>query len=222
MSIYLYLNAGVVRDVPELNISKTKIEKNMHAKYNDRIYSMNKNFSSKNKIKILVVGNSYARDWANILLESNFKKNIEISYMFNPNNKDSILQERAAKATYIFYSPFSKYDLDLPLEKVWCIGVKNFGINNGIFYNAERDNNYCFQRTKIKNDVLELNKKLKAKWKEKYIDIIELLIDDNNKMPVFTNDCRFISQDTEHLTKFGARYIANQLEKQNKIVLYND
>lgn len=218
-SFYLYLNAGVVRDVNELNISRGTIEKNMHAKYNDRIYLMNKNFESENKIKILVIGNSLARDWANVLLESNFKKDIEISYMFNPKTNDPVLEDRVSKATYIFYSPFSKDDLDLPVEKVWCVGVKNFGINNGIFYNSVRDDNYCFQRTKIKHEIFETNKKLREKWNERYIDIIELLIDDNNKMPVFTADCKFISQDTEHLTEFGAKHISNLFEKQEKFIL---
>ena len=39
-SLYIYNNAGVVRDVPELNIVKGNAERGMYAKYCDRVYDM--------------------------------------------------------------------------------------------------------------------------------------------------------------------------------------
>jgi hypothetical protein len=64
---------------------------------------------------------------------------------------------------------------------------------------------------------LEKNSELKRQWKDRYIDLIGLLIDSNNKLPVFTKECKFISQDCRHLTKPGAIYIANLLENDLRL-----
>ena len=119
------------------------------------------------------------------------------------------------KADIIFYSPYDSNDLNLPVEKIRCIGVKNFGVNNGRYYNAIRDENYCLQTTEIKAEVLQANNRLKTKWNDKYIDLIEYLVDDTGKMPIFTKDCKFISQDTEHLTRFGAQHVAQLFEHKD-------
>ena len=66
----VYLNAGVVRDVPELGVQKGSAHRGMHAEYGDRPYDWNHDFTQEDKIKILVIGNSYGRDWANILLKN--------------------------------------------------------------------------------------------------------------------------------------------------------
>ena len=66
---------------------------------------------------------------------------------------------------------------------------------------------------------LELNKSLKENWKHNYIDLIDLIIDNDQKVPVFTNDCKFISQDTRHLTKAGAQFFADILEKRPDFIL---
>jgi peptidoglycan/LPS O-acetylase OafA/YrhL len=215
MSFHLYLKAGVVRDVPELDIDRNNIERSMHAEYNDRIYALDNSFSEEINVKILVIGNSHARDWANVLLESRYKDNIEISYRYNPDQVDSELAERMEKADIIFYSPYDSNDLNLPVEKIRCIGVKNFGVNNGRYYNAIRDENYCLQTTEIKAEVLQANNRLKTKWNDKYIDLIEYLVNDTGKMPIFTKDCKFISQDTEHLTRFGAQHVAQLFEHKD-------
>lgn len=68
-SFKIYLNAGVVRNVPELDITANNVHRGMHSEYCDRVYSWNKPFSNDSKKKILVVGNSFGRDWANILYE---------------------------------------------------------------------------------------------------------------------------------------------------------
>jgi peptidoglycan/LPS O-acetylase OafA/YrhL len=219
ISLILYSNAGVVKDVPELDITKGTVVRGLHAQYNDRIYSYDKDFISKDKLKVLIVGNSFARDFANILLESKFNDEIEISYIFNYN--DERIWKRMEMADITFFSAVELNDIDVKkvnMQKVWCIGTKNFGTNNGIFYNY-KGGDYYEQRTKMKKGIFELNTKLKDEWGDKYIDLIGYVIDDNKKVPVFTPDQRFISQDCFHLVKAGAQYYAGILEHDQDFVL---
>ena len=56
---------------------------------------------------------------------------------------------------------------------------------------------------------------MKIKYKNSYIDIIGYMQDSNNTtVPVFTDDCKLISQDTRHLTKSGAIYVGKQINLQ--------
>ncbi len=222
-SFYIYSHAGVLHDIPELDIKKQSAKRNMHAKYNDAIYKLDKDFNSVNKLKILVIGNSFARDWANILLESKFKEKIEISYIYQA-AKHKGLYKRIQEADYIFWSEINKKklnELNIDDVKIWCIGTKNFGINNGIFYNYN-GTDYCKQRTLMEKGYVEKNNKLKIEWKEKYIDLINPIIDKNLTVPVFTPECKFISQDCRHLTTAGAKYFATLIENQPDFILNKD
>ena len=50
-----------------------------------------------------VIGHSFARDWINVLLESKYKDNLDISYISSP-FKHKELTSRAQEADVIFYS----------------------------------------------------------------------------------------------------------------------
>jgi peptidoglycan/LPS O-acetylase OafA/YrhL len=222
-ALFIYSRSGVISDVPELGISKSFTIRKMNSLYNDRIYNLNTKFTNNKKIKIFIIGNSFARDWANILLESKFGESIEISYS-DDIYKCTDTQEKLNKARYIYFSEISKSDyftfsknFNIDFSKVKVIGTKNFGLNNGIFYNRKGSTNYFKQRTILANGFLEKNEILKSQWGNKYIDLLELVIDKNNTVPVFTPDCKFISQDCRHLTTFGAKYFALLLENKLSI-----
>jgi peptidoglycan/LPS O-acetylase OafA/YrhL len=219
ISMFLYFQAGILKDVPELDITKSNISRNFHAKYNDRIYSYDHDFLTNGKLKILVVGNSFARDFANILLESKYSDVIEISYVFNYD--DPRTMKRMQSADLVFLSTFDKNNInisEIDLEKVYCIGTKNFGSNNGIFYNY-KGKDYYEQRTPMIKGTLDLNNSLKTQWENNFIDLIGYVIDENNKMPVFTPDHRFISQDCSHLVQAGAQYYSVLIENDENFIL---
>ncbi|UPZ16061.1 acyltransferase family protein [Flavobacterium humidisoli] len=227
ISLIIYKNAGVVNDVPELEITKNNVKRNMHALYNDRIYKLDKNFTDVKKVKILIIGNSFARDWANILLESKYRDKIEISYVFDIYGCKDI-KSRLNMADYIYLSESNEISSNLNLKQIiahfsidmkrtWIIGTKNFGKNNGVIYNNRHKPNYCEQRINMREGYLEGNYKMKTKWGDKYIDLIGLIIDKNGNIPVFTPDCKFISQDCSHLTHAGAEYFAKLIENKIKI-----
>ncbi len=219
-SLYIYTHAGVVKDFPELEINKSNVQRNMHSKYNDRIYKLETDFKATKKNKVLVIGNSFARDWANILLESSFKDSVDLCYIYDIYKSENT-NNKLQKADFVFFSEINRNDLSdiqkkftVDTSKIWVVGTKNFGFNNGIFYNHQKNQDYYLQRTKLEEGFLENNALLRKDWQERYIDLIELNIDAKNTVPVFTPDHKFISQDCRHLTHSGAIYFAKLLESK--------
>ena len=104
------------------------------------------------------------------------------------------------------------------MEKVRCVGTKNFGVNNGIFYNYKGED-YCLQRTRIEEDHRKRNEDLKQQWGNRYIDLLSMVIDKNNNVPVFTDNCKFISHDSRHYTPAGAKYFSRILNEDLKEIL---
>jgi hypothetical protein len=76
----LYVKAGVIRDVSELDLFVGGAQRGMHSTYNNRIYSHDREFSDGDRVWVLVVGSSFMLDWANVLLESPSGNGIELAY----------------------------------------------------------------------------------------------------------------------------------------------
>lgn len=208
----LYLDAGMVRDVPELGLSVENASRGAHAEYCDRINKYNKDFSNEENIKVLVVGNSFARDFANVLLESHLADRIEISYSSTCDG----LADRISKADRVFI--FSGYNtlpdvlIDNVVSKdiIYGIGTKNYGSNNGNIYSKRFSSDYYEQTVPLDMGYEELNERWKQEWGEKYIDMISPVLE-NGRVKVFTDNRKYISQDCRHLTKDGAVYYTKLL-----------
>ena len=211
-SAFIYTKAGVIRDVPELEISREDGVKGLHANYNNAVYRFDRSFESHEKIRVLVVGDSFGRDWANVLLESEYAADLELSYASSPHSAVGF-GKRAAEADVIFWSnritPNREHARKsiVPVDKLWIVGTKNFGTSNGIFYNR-RGPDYFEQRTEMEQGYEERNQQSRKIWAGRYLDYIDKVIDQRRTVPVFTPDRKFISQDCRHLTKAGAKYFA--------------
>lgn len=216
-SMTVYVKAGVVRDVPELNIKQSEVHRGMHAEYCDRIYSYNKEFSDHNSdaIKVLVVGNSYARDWANILLESQYSDSIDLSYSFEFDD-DLVSRVNKADCLFVFMDksdvPDYIWKMDTLKNNVWGIGTKVFGSSNGCIYAKRFTDDYFNTAVLLDEGYRNLNERWKSEWGDRYIDLISPLLTDDGKIKVFTDDNKFISQDCRHLTEAGASYYAKILD----------
>ena len=222
-SLGIYLRAGVVKDVPELDISVNEYHRGMHAEYCDIPYSWNKEFDTTDKIKVLVLGNSFGRDWANVLSESEMSANLEISYLpfhteTNLEGNEDVLIRRAKKADIIFYVLGPDYDdisekylMILPKDKLYVVGNKNFGKSNGIIYSQRNSNNYLNLSIELPEELIESNKQMKEKYGDRYIDILSYVQVSDKEVRVFTENGKFISQDCRHLTENGAKYLAQHI-----------
>ena len=211
---FIYFRAGVVRDVPELGITTADIRRNMHSKYCDRIYGYQDAFTDNGKLNVLVVGNSFARDWGNILLESEYGDHINL--YFSSHFSES-LTEQIKKADRIFL--FENYEDKAPAylwantdkDKVYCIGTKNFGTCNGTIYVHRFSDDYFSQTVPLDSGYDALNQERRKTWGDHYVELIEPVLE-NGRVRVFTDDRMFISQDCRHLTEAGARYYAKILD----------
>lgn len=216
----VYLHAGVVRDVPELGISVSDVHRGMHAEYCDVPYGWDRDFEKDDKIRALVIGSSYGRDWANVLNESAFSDSLEISYIFP--YSDDYIREREARimeADYVFcvIGPGGK-DISsflqelIPSEKLYVVSDKNFGVSNGIIYANRFRDDYFSQSVKIDKSYIENNIWLEEKYGDRFIDLIGAVLTADGTVRVFTDDNRFISQDCMHLTKYGASYYSRIID----------
>ena len=214
---WLYLHAGVVRDVPELGVYKNDVHRGMFAEYCDRIYQYDKDFSTDStKIKVLVEGVSFGRDFGNVLLESEYADYIELSYIYKWNKKD--YSERVRKADLI--CTFS--DKELVPQYVWDnkrtdtniygIGTKNFGGCLGNIFVHRNDDDYFRKTIRPVDGYFQLNEIWKEKWGENYIDFIQPVDMGDGTVRVFTPDHFYISADGGHLTKAGAKWYARVLD----------
>ena len=235
-AFYVYTLGGVVKDYPELGLYADEMpdqrnflsgSSNIHIQYNEKVRQLDRGFSAAtDKKKVLVIGNSFGRDAANILLESDLADELEVRYFeIGRAKEDDSIAVRLQEADVVFLGaqgPLSKtwfadleqqYDFTFDRDKLWVIGTKDFGFSNGIHYNRMTpQTDYSTYYTKMEPHARERNEALRAEWQDRYIDLIELVgNEEREEIIVFTPDGKFMSQDTEHLTEFGARYIAERL-----------
>lgn len=220
VSGFIYLHAGVVRDVPELGIETANVHRGMHAEYCDIPYSWDKDFESSDKVKVAVIGDSFGRDWANILNESSISDEIEISYIY-PRSKEVYEEnkDRLLEADVVFRT-FSSSTADvteslpnmIPDDKLYIVGYKNFGSSNGIIYIHRNSKDYFEQTITLDEEVLRNNQLLSEEYGEHYVNMIEAVQNEDGSIRVFTDDQHFISQDCRHLTHYGAQYYARIMD----------
>ncbi|WP_158860513.1 acyltransferase family protein [Lunatibacter salilacus] len=253
-SFYIYSVGGIIKDYPVLDVYKGKyqferglfrVTTNIHIQYNEDVRKLDKGFEKSDKLKVLVYGNSFGRDVTNILLESEFEKDLQISFFDVARaTSDEQLRLRIEEADLVFFASYgsmsrkiipnieTRYQFKIDQDKIWAFGIKDFGVQNGIHYNRmDAVINYSTYRTQIAKKSLEKNEQLKTEWATRYIDLIGPIINGNGEVLVFTPEGKFISPDTAHLTKAGATYYAELLrttlneiisEAQQKSLKFDD
>ena len=218
-SFWVYCHAGVVRNVPELGIVKNDTHRGMHAEYCDRPYGWDVDFSNDRRKKVLVLGNSFGRDWANILSEWDKNNSLEISYKYYTEGEiEKDYLKRINKADIVFFATGPSFDrvpsniVDIvPQEKLYIVGNKNYGESNGIVYSHRFGDDYYNQTVVINGDLIYNIESDEEKFGNHYINMMKPVLVDDTHARVFTDDNKFISQDCRHLTQAGARYYARVL-----------
>lgn len=217
-ALWIYKKGGVVRDIPELDMHEGVTDPMVFERYTDRIYQFDQEFSLDSpKKKILVVGNSFARDFANILLESSIKDSIQLSYHYGI--EDCPLS-RVRQCDRIYFFGW-KHDVPATVwqnlkqgAEIWGIGTKNHGTSNGIIYKNRYHHDYFSQRIFIRQDFFSANYLFCEEWQDHYVDLLSLTLQPDSMVPVFTPDHHLITYDGRHLTPAGTRYYAHLLRLQ--------
>jgi len=220
---YFYMKAGVVRDVPELYINKNDIHRGMHAEYCDRGYQYNKPFTT-NKKHWYVIGNSFGRDFVNVILESSIADSVEISYSTDQQFKKETARFAAADKVFISTLGLSE-DLvtnieimsvanGLSLDDIIIVGEKNFGESNGQVYIRRNKPDYFDQYIEVEDTERYIiqNQILANKYGSRYLDLMGFVTNDEGKVRVFSPDHHYLSADNLHFSVGGARFFAELID----------
>lgn len=212
-SVWMYQHAGVTKDIPELDVKYGQTHRGMFAEYCDRVYNYDDDFKNSGKIKVLIVGVSFARDFANVLLESTYKDSIQISY--SSRWEEKYLEKRIKDADIIF--SFSSKEEVPPYvwEKkregtsIWGIGSKNYGACLGNIYVHRNSDRYFKMTVEPVKGYIELNDIWKKQWGKYYIDFLTPVLTKEGRVKVFTPNNKYIAPDGEHLCRAGALWYAS-------------
>lgn len=248
ISLFVISRSGVIRNLPALDIYTNKVsqknifgfgESNILLTYNKRIDKLHKSFELTKNKKILVIGDSYARDAANILLESSVKNKIEVRFINIQNlYRDKINKELLGAAEFVIFSfdNFESKSIVKKIEDQWNVklnknkilffGTKNFGSNfhsgYDFFQSTHFHRDLRAYYTTINSGTIATNNQLKKEWQNEYIDLISpLQKTGSNQIKLFTPDQKVISFDTAHLTKAGAQFYAKILKEDIVTILNN-
>lgn len=216
VSFIIYLKAGVVRDVPELGITVKNPYVNRNTDFIDRFYSYDRPFYSDAKLKVLIVGNSFARDFASVLVEWDKNKILDISYKYSfGNNYD----ERYSECDYLFSFGSKNSVPSIVWEslkescQVYGIGTKSYGKCFGRIYAKRHKANYYESKIPIIPLCQKTNEDWKKDWGENnFIDFMDVTRTEGDSIRLFTDNQKVISFDCKHLTEDGARFYAERLD----------
>lgn len=222
-SLGLRMRQGVIRDVPELDIYVNNIENVDHNSYNESAHQYNKGFQHTGKVRWLVVGDSFGRDWLNVLRESKIEDEVELSYVFAYTIFNNETAQRAQEADLIFfamgthpdasmidtfYQSLDKYGI--AKNKVYITGGKRFGYSVNQVYSHRNESDYPNPNYSlyVKDDVFEINDTLRSICGERFIDLYAPITVGKNRVRAFDDEGHILSQDSVHLTKAGAGFYA--------------
>lgn len=218
-SLYIFQKGGVVRDVPELDVYMSDGRRGIWKEYSQRVYEYDKDFTNSSKPKWFVIGNSFGRDFVNVILESEYADSVEVSYKHRDEGYEQCTQ-RFAKADVVILSTLGLNEElvnDIksrcnPQARLIIVGEKNYGENNGIIYHHRFESNFHQLTTKMEEGYAERNEKFKALYGNDFIDLIAMASQPNGNVVVFSEDGRFLSQDCHHFTRAGAQYYAKHMD----------
>lgn len=191
-----------------------------------------------NKERLVVLGNSFARDFINMLLEHDLDRKYEIVYDdLGCNVSDQRLEQLLQNSRYVVlanawalgadaakvYESLSICVEDLNNRihdrKLFVLGAKNFGWNNN-FVKMLPAENLTAANTKPLGNIDTFNT-MAAKGIDGYIDMLSLLKDSSGQVPVFSDEGKFITYDTNHLTKSGAKYLGAIVFEKTELAILN-
>lgn len=190
-----------------------------------RVFKLN-SFSDNKKQKMLVVGNSFARDFINMMSENDVSKNFSLIYFEGDclSRDQRRLNDLLAEADFVVYAEdwgqksYSESQVEAVAAcsryfskmssggKIFVLGVKNFGWNNNF---VKLGNFGSESMVTPRKTILSFNDSAKSKVGG-YVDVLELISNDG-RVRIFDDNGKFITYDTNHLTRSGAKYIGGIL-----------
>jgi peptidoglycan/LPS O-acetylase OafA/YrhL len=203
-------------------------------RYADGPMSMRHESFTEEKLNMLVVGNSFGRDFINMMSENNVLDKFEVIYLPDFSNigvSTTLLKDSDVVVSVSSAGIGAKVDADLVrarsielkqfiLQKfdgtLYRVGTKNFGRNNNFVRQMTYREAVNFRVTPNQSSMIANNIE-KEVWGHQYVDVLGTLSDENQTVRIFTPKGKFISFDTEHITRSGAKYVGELLLTKTKL-----
>jgi peptidoglycan/LPS O-acetylase OafA/YrhL len=201
--------------------------------YIDRVYSLrSEQFSSTESRKVLLLGNSFARDFVNMVTECGYMKSSEISYepiteietfscVRDLSRFSASLQERLRTCDVlilvmpIFDASCLADDIEWlraqGVPQIIVFGTKNFGMNPNAVLGMSRTAALSY-RAEVIPEVLESNRLAREVIPEdSFVDVLSLIADDEGRVPLLDESGLLLSEDGAHPTVAGARFVGQRV-----------
>ena len=195
----------------------------MYKSYNRRAFDYKKDaFADASKLRLLIVGNSFGRDFVNMTLESFDTSRVELVYRDDmpaclKDAKGSLANlieqsDMIAIANDIFAPACAAPNVALAEDgrkTLFYIGTKHFGRNlNWLMQlpNGERANQF----NAIPEDVLDLEKSMASTVPAPNFVSLMAPVRAGDRIPITDERGRLISPDRMHVTKQGATFFGNR------------
>jgi peptidoglycan/LPS O-acetylase OafA/YrhL len=192
--------------------------------YNEKVFLYQKGaFSHTNKMKVLVVGNSFARDFVNMTNETFDTSNVDLVYRSDLFEcilpfGSSLSQELFGSAAVIVFGNgmYRKECIDKDIsfasksgKKIFYLGPKNFGYNLNWLTRlgtAELPNQY----NALPAGIVTLEAQNSAEIPREHYLSLMAPTEVNDRTPITDEAGRMLSTDRMHLTKYGAVYFGRR------------
>jgi len=227
--LVLHLTSGFFA-LSDLARTDFQLRRGMTARYNEgpRVFQ-GRPFPTQDRSRnVLVIGNSFARDFINMAIETDAFRGYNLSYaplqVCDPLPPAVVEQIGHAQAV-IFGSGFTGGDARCLMDRlallearqvphVIAIGLKQFGYSNNAVMLLPEGQRYTYRAKPLEQFVAYNNEARRIIPAKYYVDLFAMLDDGTHTVPVFTPDRKFISQDGKHLTAAGARYLGTMVFAQ--------
>ncbi|MFM5918623.1 MAG: acyltransferase family protein [Novosphingobium sp.] len=187
---------------------------------------------AQRETNVIVIGHSQARDFINMGLASGKLSETQIRYV-EVNLCTSVLPldagAAAREADWVVFSiglngvsarclmGWSEQLRAAGVSHVLVLGPKQFGFSNAAAMRLPAAERYALKVPPRPRE-LDADAEVRAVVPPaQFIDLFALLGDDRGRMPVFTPDRRFITQDGRHLTPGGAKWLGEVVFAQPQL-----
>lgn len=221
VGLIFYVTSGFYAHWPELANNDPNFGAQQNSSYNMRPFTYANRSFDRSGTKVLVLGNSFARDFINMGLETGALSGAQISYgaidECQPLPATQVTVARSADFIILgsgvgkVYLPCVRRLIKLlhsiSHASVIVMGTKGFGYNNNAVMLLPASIRYSYRAMPAQNVIDDDNISAAALSPDMYVSILGMISDKKGRVPIFTPDHKFISQDKKHLTKAGAAYI---------------
>ena len=223
LGFYLNRNYGLVSRIYDTSkVTAADLDKRI---YNERVFQKKRDsFPSDEKLKLLVIGNSFARDFVNMTTETFDTTNVDIVYRNDLSECIAPFENKTAEKLYdaadviVFASDNATLccladNVRFARERnkdLFYIGTKSFGYNeNWIMRLQPRDRPN--QWNQVPSDSIEKDvKESQIVPSDNYISMIKPTVRDGY-IPITDADGRLLSVDRAHITRYGAIFFGQKV-----------